>query len=119
MATLLFRLNNVPLDEADEVRILLEENNIEFYETYAGRWGISMAAIWLEEKDQLEQAKQLIADYQQQRQQTAQREYQEQKAAGTHDTFLKRFSREPLKVIIYLILAGVIVYFSTSPFLGL
>jgi len=119
MANLLFRLNNVPLDEADEVRILLEENNIEFYETSAGRWGISMAAIWLQEEDQLQQAKQLIADYQQQRQQTAQRQYQEQKAAGTHDTFLKRFSREPIKVVIYLVLAGVIIYFSTSPFLGL
>ena len=47
MALLLFRLRNVPDDEADEVRHLLNENSIEFYETSAGNWGISMPAIWL------------------------------------------------------------------------
>ncbi|MDQ7074327.1 MAG: DUF6164 family protein [Gammaproteobacteria bacterium] len=119
MATLLFRLNNVPLDEADEVRILLEEHQVDFYETTAGRWGISLAAIWLKEETQLERAKNLIAKYQRERQENAQREYQEQKAAGTHDTFLKRFLREPIKVLIYLLVAAVIAYFSTTPFLDL
>ena len=39
MATLLFRLRHVPDDEADDVRALLEENGIDFYETTPGNWG--------------------------------------------------------------------------------
>ena len=36
MATLLFRLNDVPQDEADDVRQLLTDKGIDFYETHAG-----------------------------------------------------------------------------------
>ena len=42
MSKLLFRLRNVPDDEAEEVRQLLEEHGIETYETDAGNWGISL-----------------------------------------------------------------------------
>ncbi|MFQ3230986.1 MAG: hypothetical protein ACI9DO_002365, partial [Reinekea sp.] len=38
MASIVFRLNNVPEHEADLVRALLLENDIDFYETDAGRW---------------------------------------------------------------------------------
>ena len=45
MSKLLFRLRNVPDDEADEVRELLTQHSIEFYETGAGNWGISMPRV--------------------------------------------------------------------------
>ena len=47
MPELLFKLRNVPDDEAEEVRQLLNDHEINFYETRAGGWGISMPGIWL------------------------------------------------------------------------
>ena len=56
MAQLVFRLKNVPEEEADDIRALLDEHDIEFYETSAGRWQISMAGIWVRDKEQAQQA---------------------------------------------------------------
>ncbi|MGK0318613.1 MAG: hypothetical protein ACI9JP_000792, partial [Granulosicoccus sp.] len=39
MPTLVFRLRNVPEDEADDVRMLMNENDFDWYETSAGNWG--------------------------------------------------------------------------------
>ena len=43
MATLVFRLKYVPDEEADDIRQLLADHDIDFYETSAGRWQVSMA----------------------------------------------------------------------------
>ena len=67
MAQLVFRLKNVPEQEADDIRELLSEHDIEFYETSAGRWQISMAGIWVRDKEQALIAKSLIAEDQAQR----------------------------------------------------
>ena len=82
MALLLFRLRNVPDDEADEVRHLLNENSIEFYETSAGNWGISMPAIWLRNDDDYDLAFSLLHQYQLSRSQRMRAEYEADKAAG-------------------------------------
>ena len=42
MAMLLFKLNNVPDDEAMDVRQLLDDNGIHYYETDAGRWRVGV-----------------------------------------------------------------------------
>ena len=39
MAKILFRLNGVSDDEANDVRELLSNNAIDFYETSPGNWG--------------------------------------------------------------------------------
>ncbi|MEH6558699.1 MAG: DUF6164 family protein [Oceanicoccus sp.] len=71
MSVLIFRLNGVSDEEANDVRELLNTNQFAFYETNAGRWGLSVAALWLKNKDQLEQARYLLAEYQQQRENNA------------------------------------------------
>ena len=71
MAVLIFKLRYVPDDEAQEVRDLLSENAIDFYETSAGVFGISMPGLWIKNKDQTEIARQLIDEYQQLRQNRA------------------------------------------------
>lgn len=71
MAVLIFRLNGVSDEEAADVRELLTNSELAFYETDAGRWGLSIAALWLKNKDQLEQASNLLAEYQQQREKDA------------------------------------------------
>lgn len=68
MAKLLFRLNGVEEDEADEVRALLNEADLDYYETDAGRWRISVAAIWLKDEAEFERARQLIEQHQRERQ---------------------------------------------------
>lgn len=119
MALLLFRLRNVPDDEADEVRHLLYENSIEFYETNAGNWGISMPAIWLRNDDDYDLAFSLLHQYQQSRSQRMRAEYEADKAAGTAETQLSRLRREPFKVLVYLLIVGVFIYLSVTAFFRL
>ena len=38
MARILFRLKGVPHEEAEAVRLLLDENHVEHYETPPGNW---------------------------------------------------------------------------------
>ncbi|MDX1464786.1 MAG: DUF6164 family protein, partial [Halomonas sp.] len=65
MAKLLFHLGNVPDEEAEAVRRLLDEHAIATYETRAGFWGLGVAAIWLRDEAQRERARALIDAYQQ------------------------------------------------------
>ena len=119
MSALLFRLRNVPEDEAEDIRELLNVNGFEFYETSAGNWGISTAAIWLKDKEQLESAKTLIEDYQTERGISQRHHYEELKKSGSHKTLLDAFKDNPFRFIAYIIFAGFIIYISTKPFLSL
>ena len=76
MAKLVFRLNDVPDQEADDVRALLLEHDIDFYETSAGKWGFSVAGIWLKHNEDTEQARNLIDNYQRQRTEQVRKEFQ-------------------------------------------
>lgn len=105
MAKLLVTLRNVPDDEAEEVRQILAARRIDFYETPPGRWGISAGGIWLRDDAQLGEARQLMADYQEQRRAQARAEPPARK--------------HPLQVVIYLSIAAAVLYFSTQPFLSL
>ena len=86
MAILLFRLNGVPDDEAADIRALLEQRHIDYYETDAGRWGISVAAIWLRDEDRLIEARRLIDAYEEERAATARAAYEELRRENRHDT---------------------------------
>jgi hypothetical protein len=86
MPVKLFSLHNVPDDEAEEVRELLRSNEIDFYETPAGNWGISVAYIWLHDENELEKAKALIDNYQQERLIRVREEYAQLGRTGRHRT---------------------------------
>lgn len=118
MATLLIKLNGAPDDEVDELRQLLTDHAIDFYETEAGRWGISVAALWLRDDTQLQQARHLIDTYQEQRALRIRAEHQALRDAGQHETLLSRFGREPVKVVIYLLLIAAVLYLTLMPFIG-
>jgi hypothetical protein len=117
MAVLLFKLNGVPEDEADEVRALLTEHGIAFYETSAGRFGISLAAIWLRDDAQLADARRLIDAYQCDRVQRVRGEYEALRRAGEHETLWDRFRLSPLRFIAYVAVILLVLYFSLAPFL--
>ncbi|MEJ2407172.1 MAG: DUF6164 family protein [Candidatus Thiodiazotropha sp.] len=119
MARLLFKLNGVPDDEAEDIRRILEEGGIEYYETSAGRWGISLAAIWLRDEVQLEQASTLIERYQKERYQHARDEYERLKREGKLESHFDRLRKEPIRVFIYLLAILAVLYFSILPFIHL
>ena len=112
MSALIFKLRNVPEDEAIAVRELLSRNNIDYYETSAGNWGASMPAIWVKDKAQSEQAIALIEHFEDERAQQARQAYLQQKAAGKNRTLLDVFIHEPLRMLAYLAVILFILYFS-------
>lgn len=117
MAVALFRLRGVPDDEAEEIRALLSEHDIDFYETPAGNWGISMPAIWLNDDSQLESAKGLIEAYQQERAATARQEYQALKREGQAPRLLDALRDRPVRFVVYLAFILFLIVVSTKPFL--
>jgi len=119
MSKQIFRLRNVPDDEAEEIRRLLSEHDIEFYETPGGNWGISMPALWLNDDNEhkAEEAKALIDQYQKERVVRIRREYEELKQQGRHRRLRDVFRERPLELIFYLLIAALILYLSTKPFL--
>jgi hypothetical protein len=112
MAILLFSLRGVPEDEADEVRELLAEQNIDFYETSAGNWGMSMPALWLRDETELEKARHVLNAYEQQRFLTSRENYLHAKKAGQQKTFLKAFIEKPLLFCAYILTMLLVVYVS-------
>lgn len=119
MPILLFKLNGVPEDEASEVRALLEAHHIDYYETQAGRWGISVAAIWLRDDDdhREEEARRLIDDYQERRSQSARADYAARQREGRAETLADRFRHDPVRLLVYAAIILVILYFTLAPFL--
>ncbi len=119
MPVKLFSLRGVLDDEADEVRALLKENAIEFYETPPGNWAVSAPAIWLPDATQLGRAKALLEDYQRARAVAARTTYAQLKAAGKQHRLIDALREHPIRFIIYLSAAAAVLYVSTKPFIDL
>lgn len=117
MAVKLISLRGLPDDEIEEIRLLLDENHVAYYETPGGNWGISMPAIWLREESVLEHCKGLLEEYQQQRYTRIHTEYLQRKQRGEVETLFDRIKQQPLKVIFYVAGLVLILYVSTIPFL--
>jgi len=116
MSRLLIKLRHAPDDEIQDIRDLLKQHRIEFYETQAGPWGISAPGIWLQEDHQYDRAKALLDDYQENRFREKHAEYEELRRAGKHRTFQQNLLERPIQVLFYSLVAGLILYFSISPF---
>jgi hypothetical protein len=108
MSLLLFSLRGVPDDEANEIRELLTEQDIDFYETPAGNWGVSMPAFWLRNDSELATAQSLLNSYQQQRAITQRELYLQSKPK----TVLQAFVERPLLYAVYFLAMGLVLYAS-------
>lgn len=116
MAKLLFRLNGVTEDEADEVRRLLDDHDFEYYETSAGRWGLSVAAIWLVDNDDYRAARDLLDDYQVERQARIRGDHDRARREGNAETLWQRWREDPVTLIWVLVGLAVVLGLSTVPF---
>ena len=117
MAKLIFKLKSVSYDEADDIKNLLTENKIDFYESPAGNWEISLHGLWLNDEAQCIQAKQLIDEYQLKRSQRIRLETQQKIDKGEFETFFQRLLNRPVQFIILLAIILFILYLSIMPFL--
>lgn len=107
MSRLLLNLRNVPDDEADDVRAMLDEKRIAFYETTPSPWCVSAGGIWVTEDADFADAKRAFDDYEQQRSIRVRAEYAAAKRAGTAETFVNVLREDPLRVV--MILLGILI----------
>jgi len=118
MADLIFKLNGVPEDEAQDVRNLLDDNGIACYETTVGKWGTGTAAIWLKDASQREQARQLLEGYQHERVRRVRAEYAALQDAGKTESMWGRCRQKPVRFLFYLGSIAGIIYLSIFPFIN-
>jgi hypothetical protein len=114
----LINLRYVPEDERKEICELLASNGIEFYETSAGNWGISLPAIWLVDEQEYQRARELLDIYSEERYRRARVQYEALKRAGKSRTFLDIASENPLRFLLYIAIVIVLAYFSIAPFIA-
>jgi hypothetical protein len=110
MAKLLFKLNGVTQEEADFVRASLDKADVNYYETDQGRWGISLAAIWLREEGDYPEARELLDKIQE--------EWQEEVRQQPIPTLGQNFYQRPTRFILSIIAIAAILGLSVLPFLG-
>ena len=103
MAKLLLNLRNVPDDEADDVRALLEAHRIAHYETRPSAWGISAGGIWLKDAADASRARELMDAYQLQRRQRARAEHEAARRDGTAESFWMLVRAQPGRVALNLL----------------
>lgn len=112
MSILFFNLRGVPNDEAEAVRDLLNLHDIDYFETSAGMWGISLPAIWLYDQDDLPAARQLFDEYQQQRTIEQHALYQDLKQQGLQPGFWLHNLKKPVRFVGFCLTIALVIYVS-------
>lgn len=119
MSVLIFRLNGVSEDEAEEVRALLDAHGFDYHETGSGFLGLGMAGLWLLDDTQRAAARDAIDAYQHERARRLGDEYAALCRAGRAETTIQRIARRPLASLLYITGAAAILYLVLWPFLTL
>lgn len=119
MATLLFRLGNVPEEEAEEVRHLLEERGFDTFESRAGFWGLGVAAIWLRDDADYAAAREALDTYQQGLAERMREEHDALAERGAAPTLWSRLRQHPVRVLLVAMAVALILTLTLLPFLGL
>ena len=119
MSKLLLKLRNVPDDEANEVRALLESHDIEYFETSAGNWGISMPGLWLHKPTDFKRARTLINIYQAARASRAREHYLALREVGNAPTTWQLLRKRPLVFGLQVLALLLFTTFAVRLFPGL
>jgi hypothetical protein len=119
MARLLFKLAQVPDDEAQEIRALLNEHRIDYYETDAGFFRVGLDAIWLADGTQEERARELIREYQAARVIREQQNYAQLVEAGQVPSVWQVFCARPIRFIASAIAIIFVAGLTLLPFVML
>lgn len=114
MSRLLMNLRQVPDDEAEAVRDLLDANAVDWYEIAPNRWGVSPGAIWVRDDDEHPRAKALLDAFQRQRAQTARADYAADRQHGRAG-IVDVVRREPLRVAVALLCVALMLGLAALP----
>lgn len=117
MPVLLLNLRDVPEDEAEEVRVLLEERRIEYYETRPSLWGVSAGGIWLVQDDDADDARRHLAAYQAARAERFRAERALAEAEGRAPGAWAAFREHPLRALATVLGIVLMLAVATLPFL--
>tara|TARA_B100001250_G_C19807782_1_gene794207 strand:+ start:899 stop:1243 length:345 start_codon:yes stop_codon:yes gene_type:complete len=109
VAKLLFRLNGVSFEEAEEVRDALEEAGYACYETNEGRFGFGVAGIWLFDEEDYKPARALLDQLQSER--------SERLRDQPGKPFREHLLEKPVAVITMIIGLAIVITASIWPFL--
>lgn len=95
-------LRHVEQEEADDVRAFLDTNRIEYYETKPSRWLVSAGGIWIRDNADYPRARQLMDDYQADRQKKMREQHAQRIADGQSETFISNFKQQPMRVLLMI-----------------
>jgi|SRR5699024_5088481 len=113
---LLLSFRYAPEDEIEQVRALLIEHHIDFYEVPPSFMGFNPGGIWLRNKAQQAEVRVLLNEYQQQRAEQARQHWEEQKHQGTHTTQWQLIKAHPFRFALTLIGISLLLGLMTIPF---
>lgn len=111
-----FSLKHVGEDEAHDVRELLSEHDIAFYETQENIWQTANPAIWLYDGSEYTKARTLIDRYQKQRV-LQMREHNSAYKRSFLSGIVDDFKRQPLRFSVFFLGVSGILVLSIKPFL--
>lgn len=117
MAVLLMKLRQVPEDELIEILRLLDEHEVDYYQTSAGAFGISMPGLWLRDETRADEVKALLSAYAEQRQQEAREAQALQVATRGKRTVGDMFWESPAKFSLRVLLILFLLWFSVRAFI--
>ncbi|QSP95633.1 hypothetical protein LPB19_04240 [Marinobacter salinisoli] len=113
----LMNLRHVPDDEADEIRALFDQHQVNYYETPPSFWGISMGGFWVHDDQEAERARALLDEYQRQRFQTQRKAYEDQIARGESGGLWFMLRRKPVRTLAACVVILAIAGVSLLPFI--
>ena len=119
MAILLFKLHNVPDDEACDVRELLEHHEIYYYETHAGRWRLGVDGIWLTDDTHAVRAREIIRLYQHERTANQQKNYAELVEHGQAPSLWQNLCASPVRFVGLIVAVIFVLGLTLVPFIYL
>lgn len=113
---LLLSFRYAPEDEIEEIRTLLANNDISFYEVPPSVMGFNAGGIWLRHAEQKTTAQALLAEYQQHRALSARQLWEEQKQQGTRITQSDIAKAHPIRFLLTLLGISLLLGLMTIPF---
>ncbi|MCB1599174.1 MAG: DUF6164 family protein [Lysobacterales bacterium] len=109
MPKLLLNLRLATDDEAAETRELLDQHNVDWYETQPGFWGISAGGIWLRDLERAAEVKALLKQYQSERLTRVRAERAQEIREGRAPTFLSELKANPGRMLMQLLAVALLI----------
>lgn len=119
MSRIVFKLAGVEENEANDVRDLLEELDVAYYETDGGRWRIGVQAIWVTRDEDYDLARQAIDEYQASRSERFQEQWQQNGSRNLFVGFWQRCTESPLHFFMSVLSIAIVLGVTLVPFITL